>query len=428
MAVRNKSSEKINTDRALSKTGFRSDKRSCRPALPEMPDELVLEILLRLPVKSLLKFKCVCKDWHAIISGPSFIRMHLERSVSNQQRQSCYLITPHLLDYASDDLWPNTFSNNIRFYRWQHESCQASASLVYARNFQREFGSVYRFAHCDGLVLLPTDNKMYVVNPATRDLLTLPESPRRMLEPSSFYRGNVGFGRDPCTNKYKVVQCFRHSTDNGLGSYSTGMEVFTIGSNMNSGSAAWRDAMPPYPVGNWKNATFFKGSLFWILRKLRQREPPETRLLRFCLQAETFSFTPHPPCPALDHQNFAMSALEGELCLAQYESSQRVVIWMTSDGEDPKWNRRYIVDVEPCVTIAISQSGLQESEPYDLTVQLPGSERGGCGWVGSSEVPWTRGAHCGVQGTKHVLLRCDSLHRKSRSPTQCKMKCGAQFM
>ncbi|KAF7065394.1 hypothetical protein CFC21_071500 [Triticum aestivum] len=355
MAVRNKSSEKINTDRALSKTGFRSDKRLCRPALPEMPDELVLEILLRLPVKSLLKFKCVCKDWHAIISGPSFIRMHLERSVSNQQRQSCYLITPHLLDYASDDLWPDTFSNNIRFYRWQHGSCQSSASLVYARNFQREFGSVYRFAHCDGLVLLPTDNKMYVLNPATRDLLALPDSPRRMLEPSSFYRGNVGFGRDPRTNKYKVVQCFRHSTDNGLGGYSTGMEVFTIGS---SGSAAWRAAVPPYPVGNWRNATFFKGSLFWILRKLRQREPPETRLLRFCLQAETFSFTPHPPCPALDHQNFAMSELGGELCLAQYESSDQIVIWMASDGEDPKWNRRYVVDVEPCVTIAISQSGL----------------------------------------------------------------------
>ncbi|XBH69857.1 hypothetical protein VPH35_097648 [Triticum aestivum] len=402
MAVRNK---KINTDRVLhrhrtiaNKTGFGSDKRLCRPALPEMPDELVLEILLRLPVRSLLKFKCACKYWHGTISGPSFIRMHLERSVSSQQRQSCYLITPHLLDHASNDLWPKTFSNNIRFYRWQHESCQASASLVYARNFQIRVGL------------------QYVVNPATRDLLTLPESPRRMLEPSSFYRGNVGFGRDPCTNKYKVVQCFRHSTDNGLGSYSTGMEVFTIGSNMNSGSAAWRDAMPPYPVGNWRNATFFKGSLFWILRKLRQREPPETRLLWFCLQPETFSFTPHPPCPALDHQNFAMSELDGELCLAQYESSHRVVIWMTSDGEDPKWNRRYVLDVEPC------------SEPYHLTVQLPESERGGCGWVGSSGVPWTRGAYCGVQGSKLVLLRYDSVHRKSHSPTPCKMKCDTEFM
>lgn len=359
MVVRNNSNEKINTE------WFRSDKRLCRaPALPEMPDELVLEILLRLPVKSLLKFKCVCKDWHGIISGPSFIRMHLERSVSNQQRQPSYLITPHLLDYASTELWPNTFSNNIRFYRWQHESCQASASLVYARNFQRAFGSVYGFAHCDGLVLLPTDNRMYVVNPATRDLLTLPESPRRMLEPSSFYRGNVGFGRDPCTNKYKVVQCFRHATDNGLGGYCTGMEVFTIGS---SSSAAWRDAVPPYPVGNWRNATFFKGSLFWNVRKLRQREPPESRLLRFCLRAETFSFTTHPPCPALDHQNFAMSELDGELCLAQYESSHgQVVIWMTSDGENPKWDRRYVVNVEPCVTLAISQYGLLLKKPNHM--------------------------------------------------------------
>ena len=96
---------------------------------------------------------------------------------------------------------------------------------MYARDFKREFGSVYRFAHCDCLVLVPTDNKMYVLNPATRDLLTLPESPRRMRRRSDVCRPTVGFGRDPLTNKYKVVQCFRHSEDHGLGNYITGTEV-----------------------------------------------------------------------------------------------------------------------------------------------------------------------------------------------------------
>jgi hypothetical protein len=39
---------------------------------PFLPDELVFEILSRLPVKSLLQFKRVCKSWKTLISDPQF--------------------------------------------------------------------------------------------------------------------------------------------------------------------------------------------------------------------------------------------------------------------------------------------------------------------------------------------------------------------
>lgn len=44
--------------------------------LGSLPEELVINILLRLPVKSLLQCKSVCKEWHALISSPSFIKGH----------------------------------------------------------------------------------------------------------------------------------------------------------------------------------------------------------------------------------------------------------------------------------------------------------------------------------------------------------------
>jgi F-box interacting protein len=169
---------------------------------------------------------------------------------------------------------------------------------------------------------------------------------------------NLTLGLGLLFKKFKVVQCFRNSKDDGLDN-SSGMEVLTIDDGSSS-SASWRDVLPPYPVSNIKNAVFFKGSLIWILPKhYYQREPPETRLLRFCLQDETFSFTPHPPCPtSLDHQNFAMGEMDGEFCVAQHESSHLVGIWMTNDVVNPQWDRRYVLDVEPWVTMVISHGGL----------------------------------------------------------------------
>ncbi|KAH0693790.1 hypothetical protein KY285_020887 [Solanum tuberosum] len=41
-----------------------------------LPEDLVVDILLRLSVESLLRYKCVCKHWYALIKSPSFIEKH----------------------------------------------------------------------------------------------------------------------------------------------------------------------------------------------------------------------------------------------------------------------------------------------------------------------------------------------------------------
>lgn len=41
-----------------------------------LPEEMVFEVLQRLPVKSLLRFKSECKSWLSIISDPEFVKTH----------------------------------------------------------------------------------------------------------------------------------------------------------------------------------------------------------------------------------------------------------------------------------------------------------------------------------------------------------------
>jgi hypothetical protein len=42
-----------------------------------LPKDLSMEILSRLPVKSLMRFKCISKSWCALITNPNFITKHL---------------------------------------------------------------------------------------------------------------------------------------------------------------------------------------------------------------------------------------------------------------------------------------------------------------------------------------------------------------
>jgi hypothetical protein len=54
-------------------------KTSCIGPAAALPDEMVTEVLLRLPVKSLLRFRAVCRSWAATISSDEFCALHMAR-------------------------------------------------------------------------------------------------------------------------------------------------------------------------------------------------------------------------------------------------------------------------------------------------------------------------------------------------------------
>ncbi|TXG71286.1 hypothetical protein EZV62_006221 [Acer yangbiense] len=54
----------------------RSSKRKFAE-MPDIPPPLIVEILSRLPLKSLCRFKFVSKNWLVLTNHPRFVRMHL---------------------------------------------------------------------------------------------------------------------------------------------------------------------------------------------------------------------------------------------------------------------------------------------------------------------------------------------------------------
>jgi len=59
----------------MSSRRLRSHSKPSPPSAT-LPDKLITEILSRLPVKSLIQMKSVCKSWKTLISNPSFIKIH----------------------------------------------------------------------------------------------------------------------------------------------------------------------------------------------------------------------------------------------------------------------------------------------------------------------------------------------------------------
>ncbi|KAM2587912.1 hypothetical protein TB1_045041 [Malus domestica] len=71
----------------------------------EYDDDIVIEILSRLPVKSLIRFRCVCKSWWALISDYYLVMKHCTRAVMesncahNRFRLLSSVRPPESIDY-----------------------------------------------------------------------------------------------------------------------------------------------------------------------------------------------------------------------------------------------------------------------------------------------------------------------------------------
>ncbi|KAK4592933.1 hypothetical protein RGQ29_017176 [Quercus rubra] len=62
-----------------------------RPWKSHLPDDIVLNILSRIPVKSLIRFRCVCKTWDSSITTPNFISTDLNKN--NDHDHACLIQT-----------------------------------------------------------------------------------------------------------------------------------------------------------------------------------------------------------------------------------------------------------------------------------------------------------------------------------------------
>ncbi|XP_047979941.1 F-box protein At3g07870-like [Salvia hispanica] len=291
--------------------------------LMSLPSHLIIDILSRLPAKSLLRCKSVCKHWLHLASDPYLAKLHLSRSkpgvAIHQSEPSKNLL--RLADF--DDFHLPTAEIDLQ-------------SLTPSPEIAVE-GSV------KGLLLLRDANykheALYVCNPLTREYIEL-AAPKQVVRYPSVV--THGFGVSKGSDEFKVVRIYQErEMDPRSGSClripNSECHVYTLG------AGEWRpvgDA--PFAYEGRLIGQFFRDNLHWLVEDLNGHE----LISRFDLQNESF----HPfPAPFPGRKLLgSVGVLDDCLCLCDNTSNFEVDIWVMKEyGVGKSWSKRFVIRKMP---------------------------------------------------------------------------------
>ncbi|XP_028774135.1 F-box/kelch-repeat protein At3g06240-like [Neltuma alba] len=295
----------------------------------DLPEDLMEEITVRLPVKSLLRFKCVAKSWYAVITNPSFIAKHLERSNSIAKNQCLKL----MFQSPTHQLPPS-----ISLISNREQPCVIQdLELPCSKN---DLKWILPYGQCNGIVFLCGDYEgdvrcLILWNPSTKEVKAIPASP---WQPKGINPTNFGFGFDPITKDYKVVRfpiCPLVRREQLL------VEVYNLSTN------SWRkidvDDVSFYESHKYSCVgSYLNGVYHWICRSL---DETDKFIVSFDFSKEVFGIIQSPPGIASSRsQNNHLSVVDDRLAWAVKHDSidYRVEIWVMSEyGFESSWTKKF---------------------------------------------------------------------------------------
>ncbi|XP_068320913.1 F-box/kelch-repeat protein At3g06240-like [Pyrus communis] len=282
---------------------------------PNLSEDIIEDILSRLPVKSVCRFRCVSKLWLHLTTQPHFIQAHLKRT---QSRKLLISSTNSLfsLDHLApidDDLLPLELDFPLK----------GGEPLL---PWIQTFGS------CNGLVcIMPVPEKFFIFNPTTRDCLMVPDCPMPIhVCPGQDSRNGYhrhSFGYAPSINDYKFVKV----------AYGCMVHVFSLKNN------SWKRVQDfPYKHLLDDSTTFLNGAVHWLCGPVGVGATYV--IAAFDLAEEKF-LDLAPPDSVTNHTRFTIGVLGGCLCLLHKSSMKQHSFWVMKEyNVKESWTRILITD------------------------------------------------------------------------------------
>ncbi|KAM7492629.1 hypothetical protein LguiA_035550 [Lonicera macranthoides] len=283
-----------------------------------LSDEILFHhVFMRLPIKSLLRCKSVCKAWNRILCDPEFIRMHF-----NRQHLHKLLIRIPGNKYYSVDCEEAISSNGADAVKlnFPPDAYSPTPQLLGSYN---------------GLVCIAIDHdsfdlgkKLLLWNPSTRESNFVPDP-----NPYIRFYHLLGFAYDSTLDDYKIVRIIHTRQTCRVDMYSLKNNSWKIVKDVPPNGCEFKLCSDTHPHGFEAN-----GFIYWLVYA-RSKVLSNCLIVGFCLRDDKFTVLPLPHDCGQFVSDMDLRALGG--CLAAFQShyGDEFVVWTTKEPGKIKWDR-----------------------------------------------------------------------------------------
>ncbi|KAF7011485.1 hypothetical protein CFC21_025792 [Triticum aestivum] len=314
-----------------------------------LPEDVLRDILLRLPAKTLCCFRAVCRSWRSFLSDPLFIAAH-------KSKHPGPLIVTCIRDLLGDGGGTiNIMDLSGHVVRRMTTSIEDATLLCTRLDLICVTGE--KDCHTSG----------HVIDPATGHTLALPyKRAQEHAHVKAFFSYAFELGQVVSTGEYKALRCV--SVDSSChGSEPMISEVITLGGGRGGGDrhARWRERpCPPCPVTSGsKKSVVVNGVVYFLLDFGSHRftysgdrvEP--CSIACFDLEAEEWMGTLRGPlqvrnfieagngrCDYSDlFRKLSLVNMNGFLVMVHDPMGYPLDLWFLVDIEKCLWDRKYSI-------------------------------------------------------------------------------------
>ncbi|XBI13186.1 hypothetical protein VPH35_139948 [Triticum aestivum] len=281
------------------------------PSPAYLPNELISDILSRVPEKSVCRFRCVSTEWRALVSDPVFAAAHKSRA------EPFLVVASHANQLGEHLRLVDMDGNIVRVIRDMSEICMPVSTspddAVCAIGLMRNGTSV-----------------AWLLDLATMKVLAA------RLEGYEAW----GFGRATPSGAYKIVRIRDH----------TNCEVFTIGDGV-----GWRQRKSRSlcrKINSLDKCAPTSNGMLYFLTKERQ---DMDSILCFDLESEEWKNNIKGPQNLDILWHTSLGELNGALCMVEtknWETNHECTnIWLLTDSDKSTWIKAYTVPLSPSIPL-----------------------------------------------------------------------------